>query len=139
MARRPSRTLTEVELEFMHHLWALEEASTEDLLQALAEKGRSLTDGSVRKILSILVDKGHVKRRKEGRGFLYRAVVGKEQASGRIVKDLLKRVFDGSAAQMIASLMDVHRVNDDELKRVKQLIADKERGASKKRKKRRRS
>ncbi len=139
MARRPSRTLTEVELEFMHHLWALEEASTEDLLQALAEQGRSLTDGSVRKILSILVDKGHVKRRKEGRGFLYRAVTGKEQASGRIVKDLLKRVFDGSAAQMIASLMDVHRVNDDELKRVKQLIADKERGASKKRKKRRRS
>jgi predicted transcriptional regulator len=128
MARNKARTLTEVELEFMHVIWAADEVTTEDVRAALASNGRSLTDGSVRKVLSILVDKGYVKRRRQARGFLYRAVVPQERASRSMVADLLKRAFDGSAAQMVAALLGTRAVDSKELQKIKQLIADHEEG-----------
>jgi hypothetical protein len=56
MARRKTRTLTEVELEFMQAVWAADrEVTTEDVLDALRRQGRELAGGSVRKVLSILL------------------------------------------------------------------------------------
>ena len=54
MARRKTRTLTEVELEFMQVVWQLGECGTEDVRGVLRAQGRDLSDGSVRKVLSIL-------------------------------------------------------------------------------------
>ena len=58
MARLTSPTFTQVELEFMHVIWTLGEVSTEDVQNTLHEQGRDLSDGSIRKILSILLRKG---------------------------------------------------------------------------------
>ena len=60
MARRRSRILTEVELEFMQVIWSRGKVTTEDVRNALRHEGRHLSDGSIRKVLSILVKKGYV-------------------------------------------------------------------------------
>lgn len=126
MARRKSQTLTEVELEFMQEIWRAGEVTTEDIMDALRRKGRRLTDGSVRKVLSILETKGYLSRRREGRSFRYWAKVPKAQASRSMVLDLVKRVFGGSAALMVAALVDSDAVSPDDLARIKQLIARRE-------------
>ena len=117
MARRKSRTFTEVELEFMQVLWAAGEATTEYVQEALRKEGRDLSDGSVRKVLSILMDKGHVTRRREGRGHIYQAAVPKAKAHKRMVRDLLSRAFGGSAALMVAALLDAEALSDEEMAR----------------------
>ena len=122
MARRKTRILTEVELEFMQVIWEAGHVTTEDVLNALHRKGRDLADGSVRKVLSILEAKGYVERRQEGRGFVYWARVPKSQASKGMVLDLVRRAFDGSAALMVAALMDTHAVTREELEEIKRLI-----------------
>ena len=127
MGRRKSKTLTEVELEFMQVIWASGgEVTTEDVLEALSRQGRPLADGSVRKFLSILVAKGYVLRRRQGRGFLYRAKVPKDKASRNMVVDLLKRAFGGSAALMVAALLDSSEFCPDDISKIKKLIADHE-------------
>ena len=126
MARRKSRTLTEVELEFMHVVWSKGEVSTEDVLKALESEGRRLSDGSVRKVLSILVDKGYLSRRPQGRGFLYKAAVPREKANRHMVADLLKRAFGGSAALMVASLIDSRGVSEKDIREIKKLLAERE-------------
>ena len=127
MARRKSRTLTEVELEFMQAVWsAEEEVTTEDVQNALREKGRELSDGSIRKVLAILVAKGYLTRRREGRGFLYSAVVPQDQAHRKLVLDLLKRAFDGSSALMVAALLDAKAVSKCDIEQIKKLIAERE-------------
>ena len=126
MARRKSRTFTEVELEFMQVLWAAGEATTEDVLDALRKQGRDLSDGSVRKVLSILIAKGHVTRRREGRGHVYQAAVPKAKAHKRMVRDLLSRAFGGSAALMVAALLDAEALSDEELEEIKRLVAEHE-------------
>lgn len=123
MARRKSRTLTEVELEFMQVVWNAREVTTEDVMKALGSQGRHLSDGSVRKMLSILVKKGYLSRRRLGRAFLYKAIVDEQEATRKMVKDLLKRAFDGKAALMVATLLQSRALSKKEIDEIKRLIA----------------
>jgi predicted transcriptional regulator len=128
LARRRKQTLTEVELEFMQAVWEGGEVTTEDVRRALARRGRQLSDGSVRKVLSILMDKGYVTRRPEGRGHVYRAVVPKTRATRRLVADLLRRAFGGSASLMVATLLDAGEVDERELEEIRRVIREREEG-----------
>ena len=126
MARRKSRTLTEVELEFMQVVWNVGEVTTESVLEALASQGRHLSDGSVRKMLSILVRKGYLSRRRLGRGFLYKARVDEREATKKMVTDLLKRAFDGQAALMVATLLESRTLCKKDIEEIKRLIASRD-------------
>ncbi len=123
MGRRKSPTFTEVELEFMQVIWAAGEVSTDHVLEVLKGRGRHLSDGSIRKILSILVKKGHLTRRREGRAFLYKPKIREGQANRKMVQDLVKRAFGGSTALMVAALLDSNPLNERDLKEIKRLIA----------------
>ena len=127
MARRKTSTFTEVELEFMHVVWESGEVSTEDVQRVLRRSGRELSDGSIRKVLSILVKKGHLTRRKTGRSFLYKAKIPQKKANIKMVQDLLKRGFRGSPSLMMAALLESRTVNKRDMKRIQQLIAKYER------------
>ena len=129
MGRRRSRTLTEVELQFMQVIWDAEDASAEEVRDALAKQKYRLTNGSVRKILSILLTKGYLTRRKFSHRYLYQAQVSRERANRSLLEDLYDRAFGGSATYMVAALLDSRMVKDGDLKKIKKLIAEKEREA----------
>ena len=124
MARRKSRTFTEVELEFMQILWSAGEATPEDIQVALAEQSRELTGGSIRNVLAILAEKGYVARRKTGKTFMYSARVHEEQAQKSVVQDILSRVFDGSESLMVAALLKNREVDSTEIAEIERLIAE---------------
>jgi BlaI family penicillinase repressor len=128
MARRKALTLTEVELEFMHVIWDAGQVTTEDVQTALRRQGRALADGSIRKVLAILLAKGYLWRQPQRRGFIYGAKVPREQANRHMVLDLVKRAFGGSAALMVSTLIDGLPLSEAELRRVKRLITEREKG-----------
>jgi len=127
VAPRTSTTLTQVELEFMHVIWQSGEVSADHLTEALRSQGRSLTGGSVRKILLILLKKGYLTRRKVSHAFLYKPAVGKGKATTHMALDVLKRAFGGNAALMVAALLDSRAVRRKDIEIIKQLIAERER------------
>ncbi|MCD6308401.1 MAG: BlaI/MecI/CopY family transcriptional regulator [Candidatus Latescibacteria bacterium] len=124
MPRKKSPTFTEVELEFMQIIWSMGEVTTVDMQNALREKGRNLSDGSIRKILSILMEKGHLERERNGRSFIYRAIVQKDQAHKRILQDILNRVFGGSISMMATALFDIRYIAKDDIEKIRKLIDD---------------
>ncbi len=126
MARRKSPTFTEVELEFMQVIWNRKEVSTEDIQNTLSAQGRELSDGSIRKILSILLRKGHLLRRRVGRGFLYIAKEQKHLSHRNIVQDILKRAFESSPSLMVAALLDSKDVSKSEIEEIKRLLKEHE-------------
>ena len=130
MARRISNTLTEVELEFMQILWSKKEAAPEDIKQALSEKGRTLTGGSVRKMLLILMKKQYVERIKEGKKFIYRAKVKQTNAKKNMIFELLDRAFGGSASQMFATLLDSSEVPEEDIEKIVKLIEERKKEAN---------
>lgn len=122
MARRKTRTLTELELEIMQIVWKKGEVSVEDICDATEAAGRPLARPTIRTMLAILQDKGYLTRRPEGRAFAYRAAVSQDEARSSIVRDVVERAFDGSAAGLVASLLGSKMVRARELDRVKKLI-----------------
>jgi len=122
MARRKSRTLTELELEIMQVVWGHDEVTVDDLDQEFQKAGKPLAPPSIRTMLSILQDKGYVKRRRMGRGYVYRAVVPADQAEKKILKDIVERVFDGSTSNLLAALVSQGMVGKDDLAQARRLI-----------------
>ncbi len=122
MARRKSSTFTEVELEFMQIVWERGDVTTEGVQNALKARGRELSDGSIRKILSILLAKGHLERNRQGRSYIYRATVDKNQAQLTMVQDLLKRAFGGSMSLMVAALFKGRSVGETDIADVRKVI-----------------
>jgi len=122
MARRKATTFTEVELEFMQVIWTKGEISTESLQNELKLQNRPLSDGSIRKILSILMAKGHLNRRRQGKSFYYTPKILKNQGQKNIILDILKRAFDNSPSMMVAALLDTKNVTDKDINDIKQMI-----------------
>ena len=127
MARRKTRTFTEVELEFMQILWDASEASPEDVQKTLLDRERPLTGGSIRNVLAIMVEKDYITRRKSGKTYLYRARIHEDQARYSIVEHILASVFDGSESLLVAALLKNREVSNDEIKEIERLIADRKR------------
>lgn len=131
MSNRPSTTFTPVELEFMQILWEYKEMTTEKIQKALSKKKRDLTDGSIRKVLSILMKKGYVSRKRDGKGFLYNSIIPKRLANRKMLQDLLKRAFNDSVPGIVAALLDSRTINEDALDEIKNLISAYEQGEPK--------
>lgn len=127
MAGRKSKRITEVELEFMHIIWTHGEAAPDDIERTLLERERSVSIGSIRNVLAIMMDKGYLTRRKEGKAYLYSSKFGKEQIRKHMLGDLLDGLFEGSESMVVAALLDHREVEPDELARIKHLINEHER------------
>ena len=122
MARRKSRTLTELEFEIMQVVWDAEEVTSEVVASTLAKTGQPLAPPSVRTMLGILQEKGYVSRRREGRGYVYSALVSANEARKSFLEDLMVRVFEGSPLTLLASLLGSGMVSSRDVQKVKELI-----------------
>ena len=129
MARRKKRTLTELELEIMQIVWQQDEVTVKALCEKFERSDRPLALPSIRTMLGILQDKGYVKRRPFGRGYAYSATVSADQARTSILKDIIERAFNGSASTLVTALVNSDMVSDGELKKVRQLVKQHEKGA----------
>lgn len=123
MPRKRSNTLTEAELRLMKILWSRGECAVADLVAAMpAESALAYT--SVLTTIRILETKGYVRHRQLGRAFLYTACVVEQEASRSEVQHMLHRFFGNSRERLLLSLIDDEEITPEELKRLKQAIAD---------------
>jgi predicted transcriptional regulator len=123
MARKKSPTLTEAEHRIMAVIWELGEASVKDVADRLAET-KDLAYNTVSTMLKILLDKGYVDYRKEGRAFIYRPLVDRRQARAKAVKHLLNRFFNNSPDLLIQNLLEDEQISTGELEELKQRVLD---------------
>ncbi len=115
------------ELEVLQILWETGPATVRDVLDVLEanERGRAYT--SVMSLMNVMADKGLVKRTPQGRAFLYAPVMKKDAALGKMVRDLCRRAFEGSASTLVTRLLDETNPSDEELKAIRDAIRDYER------------
>ena len=120
MARRKSETLTDREAEIMDVLWK-KGTATADQTRALLH-GRP-HDSTVRTLLRVLEEKGHVKHDVEGRTYVYRPVIRRDSAQKRAVKKLLRRFFGGSSESLVIRLLEDEQITADELRELARTVA----------------
>ena len=104
MARKAARVLTDLELQIMGVLWSSDEVSVEQIQDRLEDEGKSLALPSIRTMLKILQEKKYVARRALGRKHIYRPCVSQKSSQMELVKDLVKRAFNGSTRDLLELL-----------------------------------
>jgi BlaI family penicillinase repressor len=122
--RRPSPTLTAQELEIMKVVWSRGHATVRDVYEALLEE-RKIAYTTVMTMMNVLVKKGHLRKKAEGRSFLYRPTRPQRQVVGSMVRDFVQRVFGGSAAPLLAHLVEDEHLTADELDALARRIKNK--------------
>ena len=112
--RRPSLTLTPQELEIMKVVWSRGHARVRDVYEALLEQ-RKIAYTTVMTMMNVLEKKGHLRKKAEGRSFLYRPTRPQQKVVGSMVREFVQRVFGGSAAPLLAHLVDEERLTPEDL------------------------
>ena len=109
MAIRPAKNdLTRLELKIMQVIWKLGR-STVSAVQAELKPALAYT--TVQTMLNILERKGKLKRKLRGRAYVYSATVTEAKASRHAVRDLVDRMFGGSADELVMSLIKNRQID----------------------------
>jgi BlaI family transcriptional regulator, penicillinase repressor len=127
MSGKKSRIFTDVELEFMRIIWELGEPTPDEIAEALKSKGRLISVGSIRNVLSIMIKKGYLTRKKEGKAFRYKGKVNKDQVRKNIIADLLVHAFNGSESLVVAALLENREMSKEEREKIRKLLENHER------------
>ncbi len=124
MARSTSKHPTELELEILKILWRDKQATVREVRKKLLDF-RKLAYTSVMTMMTIMTEKGYLKRSKEGNYYIYTPRVTERETTGGILSDIVERLFYGSAAAAMVNLLETRDIHEDELKHLRELIKQK--------------
>ena len=109
------------ERQIMEAVYRLRRATVAEVLEQIEDPP---SYSSVRAMLRILEEKGHLRHQQDGPRYVYLPVVSGDRARRSILKDVVKRLFDDSTEQAVAALLEgsSSRMSDAELARLERLI-----------------
>ncbi len=113
--------LSRRERQIMEIVYQRGTASVADVIEAMDEPP---SYSAVRTIMNLMVDKGFLKYKGEGRKYVYFPAVARDKASRSALKNVLETFFSGSVAQAVVSLINANKdkMSDEELDRLAKLI-----------------
>jgi predicted transcriptional regulator len=109
------------ERQIVESLYRLEEASVADVRAALPDPP---SYSAVRAVLNLLVHKGMLIVRQEGKRYLYRPVSAKEKVGRSVLRNLVRTFFGSDPAGAVAALLEgsAGKLSADDLKRIRDMI-----------------
>jgi len=118
----PEANLTRRERQIMDVVFARGEASAREIWEQVPD---APTYSTIRTLLAVLEEKGHLARRTEGKALVYRPKRQREKAAASALQRLLATFFQGSVEQAVAGLLELEDdLSDEELARIGRLVAD---------------
>jgi BlaI family transcriptional regulator, penicillinase repressor len=127
MGRPPAKDLTERELEVMHAFWRHGEATAAEARARLATSGLDRTYPTIANLVRGLAEKGFLRQVNNDKPFRYRVIRSYEDVSGRLLVDLLRRVFRGSRAQLLKRLVEQRALTAEERDLLEEILKEQSR------------
>lgn len=115
----PDPVLTERETDIMNVLWLRGSGTVAEVLADLSDE---LAYTTVLTVLRTLESKGLVDHAEEGRAHRYRPLVAREAARRTALERLKDRLFEGSPEALMAHLISGEGLEDDQLRRLRELV-----------------
>ena len=114
--------LSRRERQIMDVLYERGRATAAEILAALPDPP---SYSSIRALIKVLEDKGHVKHQEDGPRYVFTPSVPRSKARRNAVKHLLQTFFDDSAGEAVASLLGLSagKLKPEELDKIEELIA----------------
>jgi BlaI family penicillinase repressor len=113
--------LTRYELELMDVLWSRNEGTVQDVCDGLQ---RPLAYTTVMTTLSLLErKKGVLQRVKQGRAYVYRPTVTREEVSLSVLSDLRDVLFGGRLPSLVLNMLSEDELSSEDVVAVREALA----------------
>src|SRR5688500_3514380 len=116
--------LGNVQLSIMQVLWRDGEATARQITDEL-NATTPIAHSTVQTLLRKLEAKGAIAHESRGRVFVFKPLYRESEVTTSAAKDLLHRVFQGSAYGLVAHLLKHETISDDERRQLRQLLEEK--------------
>ncbi len=121
MGRKGASVLTKLELQIMQAVWRSGPCTVSTVQEGLKQQ---LAYTTVQTMLNILERKGQLKRKLQGRAFMYSAAVSEAKATGTAVRDLVDRMFGGSGEELVMSLVKSRQLDAKKLAELSRMLEE---------------
>ena len=125
MSNKPLQKPTASELEILRVLWERGPSTVRDVYEALNEK-KATGYTTVLKMLQIMTTKGSVRRNEDQRAHVYEACAPAEKTKQQLAGDMLQRVFEGSASQLMLHALAGQKTSREEIEELRRLLDEHE-------------
>ena len=113
---------TEAELDILRVLWERGPSTVRDVHEALyGSDGAGYT--TALKLMQIMHGKGLVERDDSQRAHVYKSAINKQRTQKRYLADMVQRLFNGSASELVLHALGNHPgASREELKEIRALL-----------------
>ena len=116
---------TAVELEILRILWELGPSPVRDVHEQLAAaKGTNYS--TTVKMLSVMLNKGLVKRNEDAKPHIWRAAITRERAAKKFLAELIDKVYEGSAMSLVLQALSSGKASQQEIDEARRLLDEME-------------
>ncbi len=111
----------ELQLEVLDILRDLVQGTVYDVLEQFSEEARPRYN-TVMTVLRTLEQKGLASHTKSGRSFVYQPTPDAGNVRGKVLRDVMDRVFGGSPTRLMAALLKEGDVSPEALAELRELL-----------------
>lgn len=109
----------------MKVVWDLERATVRDVYEKLLER-RKIAYTTVMTMMKILERKGYLKKSQEERAHVYRPAEPRNRVVRGMVREFVKRVFNGSAEPLVVHLVEDRQLSEKDLREISRMLEKKQ-------------
>lgn len=127
MRKKSLTQLGETEMEVLHHVWDLGEATVADVRERILDE-REVAYTTIMTVMKKLADKGYLQYHKEGRTYVYAPAQEPNKVQHSLLRRLMESVFEGSPMALVQTLVQHEDLSDEERAEIRQMIDTMEEG-----------
>ena len=112
---------TEVELQILGILWDDKSATAREIHNRILET-RETNYSTTVKMLSVMLEKGLVKRNDSVRPQIFTAASSQKRTQSKLLKDLVQKAYDGSMGSLVLQALSSKKATKEELAEIRELL-----------------
>ena len=124
MRRRTERKLGDLELQILNVLWERGPSTVREVLEQLEVEPQP-TYMTVLIMMRLMHEKGYLDRDERGRAHVYRTRLRERSVKRGLLRALVANAFRGSPEALVLRLLDDPALTEEELDRIRTLLAKK--------------
>ena len=113
--------ITDSELEVMKLLWCAKDALPVTAIREQLQESKGWEPATIKTLISRLVSKGAVLQEKRN-VYYYSPVITEKEYSSWATKDLITRIFNGKASDLIASLVNADGLSQEDIAELRDMF-----------------
>lgn len=121
MARPAASQPTEVELQILAILWQQGAATAREIHNEIV-LDREINYSTTVKMLAVMLEKSLVNKDDSVRPQRFSAATTQKRTQSRLLRDLVKRAYDGSTGSLVLQALSSKRATKEELAEIRQLL-----------------